>query len=47
MEDLPAEVRVVVGERPKGSVKLFCGQIGREMDAAGYRPLSLCISFCV
>ena len=23
-------------ERPKGSVKLFVGQIGREMDAAGY-----------
>jgi hypothetical protein len=27
----------LVKERPKGSVKLFVGQIGREMDADGYR----------
>jgi len=26
----------LVKERPKGSVKLFVGQIGREMDADGY-----------
>ncbi len=41
IEDLPEagggvpKAGGLVVERPKGSVKLFVGQIGREMDAGG------------
>ena len=41
MEDMPEagggvpKAGGLTVERPKGSVKLFVGQIGREMDAGG------------